>query len=120
MGKDRADKEEVRLLLELASDPKRATTSSTAFYHLLIHGLTVSDVCDALWHWIRDGKPVTRTVMQHGRDQGSFGYEIWPELAGERFYCKYVVQGEPKLSPKLFIVSAHPDRPENIGRGGQS
>lgn len=117
MGKDQANEEAVRLLRKLASDPPCATTTSTAHYDMMSYGLKISDVCDALWDWIKAGKPVMRTVM-HGRDSGQAAYEIWPEFEGRRFYCKFIVQGEDSLNPTLFIVSVHPDRPESIRRGG--
>ncbi len=119
MGKDRAGESEVRLLRALAADPGRASSTKTATTDMMAHHLTRADVCDALWDWIHEGTAVTRTIM-HGQDAGQFAYEIWPELAGRRFYCKFMILGEPSLSPKLFIVSVHPDRPEAIRPGGQS
>lgn len=86
---------------------------------MMAYDLTRADVCDALWGWIHEGPAVTRTIM-HGQDARQFAYEIWPELAGQRFYCKFMILGEPSLSPKLLIVSVHPDRPEAIRPGGQS
>lgn len=119
MGKDRADDTEVRLLRALASDPGRAQTTSRAYYDMMAAGLTRADVCEALWAWIGNGMEITRTIM-HKQDAGSFAYEIWPELLGRRFYCKFMIRGEPSFNPTLLIVSAHEDRPEDIRRGGES
>lgn len=119
MGKDQACETEVRLLRALASDPGRASSTKTANFDMMAYDLTRADVCDALWGWIHEGPAVTRTIM-HGQDARQFAYEIWPELAGQRFYCKFMILGEPSLSPKLLIVSVHPDRPEAIRPGGQS
>lgn len=82
----------------------------------MAHDLTITDVCDALWHWIVDGRPVTRTTM-HGQDSGEPAYEIWPELAGRKFYCKFLVRGEPLIQQLMLVVSAHPDDPHAPNRG---
>jgi hypothetical protein len=116
MPKAQASERERQLLRALAADPAKASATKRATYDLMAHDLTVADVCDALWHWLVDGRPVTRTTM-HGQDSGEPAYEIWPELAGRRFYCKFLIRGEPILKQLMLVVSAHPDDPHAPNRG---
>lgn len=118
MGKERASEAEVRTLRELAAAPERVKATKTALYHLMAHDLNVADVCEALWRWIVDGRPVNRTSM-HGKDLGQPAFEIWPDLAGEKFYCKFLVEGNPLLRQVMLVVSAHPDYPDGHTSGRQ-
>jgi len=119
MPKAQASDQEKQLLRALASDPGKVLATKRATYDLMAHDLTITDVCDALWQWIVDGQPVVRTTM-HGQDSGEPAYEIWPELAGRKFYCKFLVRGEPLLQQLMLVVSAHPDDPNAPNRGRPS
>ncbi|MBK7771338.1 MAG: hypothetical protein IPI48_12670 [bacterium] len=119
MPQAQASDQERRLLRALAADPSRATATQRALYDLMAHGLTVADACDALWHWIVEDRPVKRTLM-HGQDDGQPAFEIWPELVGRKFYCKFLVRGNPLVQQLLLVVSAHPDDPHSPSRGSPS
>lgn len=67
MPKAQASEQERQLLRALASDPGKASATKRATYDLMAHDLTIADVCDALWQWIVDSRPVARTTM-HGGD----------------------------------------------------
>lgn len=118
MAKGLATKSEVQILRALAADPAKASATQTAYFDLMAHDLTVADACDALWHWIAEGRPVTRTTM-HGKNAGEPAFEIWPRLAGQKFYCKFLVKGNPLLQQLMLVVSAHPDHPDGPARGRQ-
>jgi hypothetical protein len=116
--KAQASDQERQLLRALAADPGQATATQRAIYDLMAHGLTVADACDALWHWIVEGMPVKRTRCTVRTRRGRF--EIWPDLAGRKFYCKFLVRGNPLLRQLLLVVSAHPDDPHSPSRGSPS
>ncbi len=119
MPNAKASDQERQVLRSLAADPGQVTATQRVVFDLMAHGLTIADVCDALWHWLVDGRPVERTTM-HGQDLGAPAFEIWPELAGRKFYCKFLVRGNPLLQQLLLVVSAHPDDPHSPTRGRPS
>ena len=110
MPASRAEAAMVGAIRVLALAPDNVWVSHQAQSDLMAHGLTVGDVCAAIVGWIDAGFRVKPTTIKNIPARiGQAAYEMKPRLNDMVFYVKVVVEDADTESPRLSLLSAHPD-----------